>query len=54
MDASVRGLTGHLQLTDPYLLALAKAKRGKVVTLDQGMRTLLGNEPAETGFLIVI
>jgi uncharacterized protein len=54
MDASVRGLTGHLQLTDAYLLALAKAKRGKVVTLDQGMRTLLGNEPAETGSLIVI
>lgn len=54
LEPCVPALTGHLQLTDAYLLALAKVKHGGVVTLDQGMRTLARSEPAEAGFLVVI
>jgi len=35
------GLVGHRQVTDAYLLELARAHRGRLATLDQGLDTLI-------------
>ena len=37
-------LFGHQQVSDAYLLGLAVKKKGTLVTLDGGMRTLAGSE----------
>ena len=37
-------LTGHRQLTDAYLLGLARAKGGVVATLDRGLLELAGDD----------
>lgn len=39
-------LFGHQQITDAYLLALAIAKEGRLVTLDRSIATLAGPEHA--------
>lgn len=36
-------LSGHLQLTDAYLLALAHEHKGIVATFDRGLRTIAGS-----------
>ena len=35
-DVNLTGVTGHRQVTDAYLAAVARAQRGAVVTLDRG------------------
>jgi uncharacterized protein len=40
-------LFGHQQVTDAYLLGLAIRKKGKLATLDTGIRTLAGAELAK-------
>ncbi len=37
---SWRGVTGHRQVTDAYLAALARHHRGKLVSLDRGLLAL--------------
>lgn len=37
------GLQGHRQLTDAYLLALARRRKGLLASFDRGLRTLAGN-----------
>lgn len=40
-DASmVRGVVGHRQVTDAYLAALARARRGVLATFDRGLAAL--------------
>jgi uncharacterized protein len=39
MDAELRG---HQQLTDAYLLAVARHRKGLLATFDRGVRTLAG------------
>jgi predicted nucleic acid-binding protein len=56
-DFALEGATllGHRQLTDAYLLGLAKAKGGVLATLDRGIRALAaGPEQVEiiAGFLL--
>ena len=41
-DALQGRLTGHLQVTDAYLVALARAHFARLLTLDRGMRQLQG------------
>ena len=41
------GLVGHRQVTDGYLLALARHRAGRLATFDQGVRHLAGT--AEEG-----
>lgn len=36
------GLHGHRQITDAYLVALARRRRGVLATFDRGLRTLAG------------
>jgi uncharacterized protein len=36
-------LQGHKQLTDAYLLALARRRKGVLATFDRGLRTLAGD-----------
>ena len=56
VPAAVRGLEsalqGHQQLTDAYLLALAKHRKGVFATFDRGLRTLAGRS-FETALEIV-
>ena len=40
-------LVGHQQVTDAYLLALTIRKKGQLVTLDRGVKTLGGPEHAD-------
>jgi uncharacterized protein len=50
----LRGVMGHRQVTDAYLVARARARNGRLVTLDQGLAALhddvvdLIAEPAAT------
>ena len=37
------GVLGHRQVTDAYLAALARAQRGRLATLDQGLAALHGD-----------
>lgn len=43
-------LTGHRQVTDAHLVALAKAHRGRLVTFDRGTRALA---PAESDVILL-
>ncbi len=45
-------LLGHQQVTDAYLLALAISKKGQLVTLDRGIKTLAG--PDHAGHVLVL
>ena len=38
--AMLRGVIGHRQITDAYLIALAESHGGSVATLDRGLATL--------------
>ena len=38
--ATLRGVMGHRQVTDAYLVARARANGGRVATLDQGLAAL--------------
>ncbi len=38
--AHLEGVVGHRQVTDAYLVALARSHRSKVVTLDKGLAAL--------------
>lgn len=40
--AALRGVIGHRQVTDAYLVALAAHMGGRVVTLDRGLAALHG------------
>jgi toxin-antitoxin system PIN domain toxin len=37
---TLRGVVGHRQVTDAYLVALARHRRGRVATLDRGLALL--------------
>jgi hypothetical protein len=39
-ELSWAGMLGHRQVTDAYLAALARAKRGRLATFDQGLAAL--------------
>jgi len=45
-------LQGYRQLTDAYLLALARRHKGAVATFDRGLRTLEGDPPG--GFVEIV
>lgn len=47
-------LAGHQQVTDVYLLGLAMHKKGKLVTRDRGVRTLLPEKSPERDFVVLI
>lgn len=47
-------LAGHQQVTDAYLLGLARHKRGKLVTMDRAVRALAPDRSPESHFLVVI
>ena len=34
---ALRGVVGHRQVTDAYLAALTRARRGRLATLDKGL-----------------
>ena len=38
--ADLRGVVGHRQVTDAYLSALARARQGRLLTLDRGLAAL--------------
>jgi predicted nucleic acid-binding protein len=44
-------LIGHQQITDAYLLGLAVHKKGKLLTLDRGIRSLAGAAMIERGLV---
>lgn len=39
-EVDVRGVVGHRQVTDAYLAALARARGGRLVTLDRALTAL--------------
>jgi uncharacterized protein len=45
---------GHQQVTDAYLLGLALHKKGKLLTLDRGMRSLAGAAMIERGIAEIL
>ena len=49
-----RRLLGHRQVTDAYLLALAIHKKGRLVTLDSSLSSLLPDEGAARAALIFL
>lgn len=40
IDVNWRGVIGHRQITDAHLAALARARGGRLVTLDRGLAAL--------------
>ena len=47
-------LVSHRQITDAYLLGLAKHNNGKLVTFDKGISALLSDASAHKSCLVVI
>lgn len=43
-EAQMVGVIGHRQITDAYLVALARDHRGTLATLDRGLRALHGDQ----------
>lgn len=39
-DVAMKGVIGHRQVTDAYLAQLARARRGRLATFDQGLARL--------------
>jgi uncharacterized protein len=39
-DVSSKGILGHRQVTDAYLVALAAKHKGRVATMDEGLFAL--------------
>jgi uncharacterized protein len=37
LDVDLRGVIGHRQVTDAYLAALARGRRGRLATFDRGL-----------------
>jgi toxin-antitoxin system PIN domain toxin len=54
LEPFVARLTGHQQVTDAYLLGLAMHKKGKLVTMDRAVRTLLPEKSQEGNFLVLL
>jgi uncharacterized protein len=54
LEPFVPRLTGHQQVTDAYLLGLAIHKKGKLVTMDHAIRTLLPDKSPESASLVVL
>jgi toxin-antitoxin system PIN domain toxin len=51
-EPATPALRGHQQLTDAYLLGLARRRKGVLATFDRGMRSLAGETLASTLELI--
>lgn len=49
-----RRLRGHQQITDAYLLALAKQKKGRLVTLDSSLSALLAEQDEAEASLVLL
>jgi len=49
-----KGLVGHNQITDAYLLGLAIRHKGKLATMDRGVMTLLPQDRRHNGIVVVI
>jgi toxin-antitoxin system PIN domain toxin len=47
-------LTGHQQVTDAYLLGLARHKKGKLGTMDRAVAELLPDKSLEGNLVVVI
>ncbi len=47
-------LSGHQQVTDAYLLGLARHKRGKLGTMDRTVTELLPDKSLEANLVVVI
>lgn len=47
-------LKGHQQVTDAYLLGLAKHKKGKLATMDRTVTELLPDKSMEANWVVVI
>jgi toxin-antitoxin system PIN domain toxin len=47
-------IIGHQRITDAYLLGLAVYKKGKLLTLDRGMRSLAGAAMIERGIVEIL
>jgi len=54
LEPFAQKLAGHQQVTDAYLLGLARHKKGKLVTMDRGVRTLLPEKSPERDFVVLI
>ena len=54
LEPFAQKLTGHQQVTDAYLLGLAIHKKGRLVTMDRGVRTLLPEKSPERDFVVLI
>jgi uncharacterized protein len=47
-------LFGHRQVTDAYLLGLVMRKKGKLVTLDKGVATLLPDRTLQQQYVVTL
>jgi len=47
-------VSGHQQVTDAYLLGLARHKRGKLATMDRAVAELLADKSMEGNLVVVI
>ena len=47
-------IIGHQEVTDAYLLGLAVRKKGKLLTLDRGMRSLAGAAMIERSMVEIL
>jgi toxin-antitoxin system PIN domain toxin len=54
LEPFAQKLEGHQQVTDAYLLGLAIHKKGKLVTMDRGVRTLLPEKSPDRDFVVLI
>jgi toxin-antitoxin system PIN domain toxin len=54
LEPLTQRLAGHQQVTDAYLLGLTIEKKGKFVTLDRGVRTLLPDRSPERDSVVLI
>jgi uncharacterized protein len=50
----LKKLVGHKQVTDAYLLGLALQKKGKLVSLDQGILDLLPAKGMERDLVVIL
>lgn len=50
----VERIKGHQQVTDAYLLGLARQKKGKLATMDKGVTELFAEKSMERNLVVVI